>query len=534
MNRCEHCPHCCVPAQAVGAVEAYLSQQPKNHVISDSEAPKLNNLIQKAERELEKYGNKLQDLIEASEKEKIRISSAIYQLRAMVKPSIHRLAPEILSLIFTICWEDTREDELWSSKSPIRSMALTFSHVCNRWRALARSLPQIWSHIRLVFEDKCTRVVAVKLHDFMKFCLDKSGEHPLRLSITNDDSLSNLHIPAVRDAFKHCHRWKDVSLSVWDHGDLVDPPNALPLLETLKVHIQPPGPNRFHKHGIATPRLRFLEMSHIQNANLDLKSLSQLTLTGAGYSLSNVLGILQSCRVLRKISFHMFAEDDLRLPEAYSDINSPLESLEVGGFRHGGILFQRITLPHLAHLSVGGYMDRGEVPRFPVTEFCQFLARSQPPLTALHISRLTIEHHRFLDMLASAPSIQILEVVNPSSTYSDLPLIDAFLEQMNFSLLQSSFRLVEQYRDTPLLPNLSELIFDFQFQPFSTRRLYSMLRSRRDKERWPKDCTGQTQLQAFTLKCNPMHLDVYYRSRLEHLEEEGLKMTINYHHVFGL
>lgn len=68
-------------------------------------------------------------------------------------PSIvDRLPTEILGLVFTLLWLETKphpqlDIETWPWYHPIHSSVVYISHVCRRWRSVALDLPVLWSRL---------------------------------------------------------------------------------------------------------------------------------------------------------------------------------------------------------------------------------------------------------------------------------------------------------------------------------------------------------------------------------------------------
>ncbi|ESK86564.1 hypothetical protein Moror_9792 [Moniliophthora roreri MCA 2997] len=386
----------------------------------------------------------------------------------MVKPSIHHLPPEILSLVFKACWDDGKEKE--------------------------------------------------------KFCLEKSINHPLLLSISFPGafrSRSRIHVPLVREALRHSHRWKQADFHMPDPEGLFDFPDALPILESLKVKTWPFRWTGFHDYPIPSPRLRILRLDCVEDVGLDLTSLRLSHFKLGPCYISVVFNILRSCNGLTRHSFSQDENDELIPLEPHLHITTSLDSLKGIGLCHDvNVFFQILTLPRLQHLILSG----GSI-LFPDADFRQFLTRSRPPPTTLKVSGYSMEGCRFTEMLTLVPSIETLLIQNPYSFYGLDPIIDAsFLNRLTFPHKDQS----QRYEDSMLLPILADLTLDFEGHRFGKERLLTMVKSRCLQENWKGGVTGWKRLRILDLKCAARDLDVYHRSCLEDLQKSGLKLTFEF------
>ncbi|KAL1657858.1 hypothetical protein GGF50DRAFT_38425, partial [Schizophyllum commune] len=70
------------------------------------------------------------------------LNRRVQEIKSLLSP-IQCLPPELLSRIFLLAVPD-----IWY-RAPSGGMTLPFASVCSRWRAVALSMPQLWSSITI-------------------------------------------------------------------------------------------------------------------------------------------------------------------------------------------------------------------------------------------------------------------------------------------------------------------------------------------------------------------------------------------------
>ncbi|KAK0201972.1 hypothetical protein DFS33DRAFT_1386260 [Desarmillaria ectypa] len=157
----------------------------------------------------------------------------IAQHKALLTP-ISRLPVDILSTIF-ILLASTARNTVFDLKSP----PWVLTHVCRRWRNLARSTPELWSYVTVKDQQ-------IGLADPYDLLLESMAEEYFRLSEgaplyielgsgRNDEYSDNVLTDAALDFLPtHSARWKTFKarLSLYEIAHLTIP---LPILESIDL-----------------------------------------------------------------------------------------------------------------------------------------------------------------------------------------------------------------------------------------------------------------------------------------------------------
>jgi hypothetical protein len=174
--------------------------------------------------------------------------------------NIHSLPTELLDMVFyhythtlaTLPYSDASLESIRMSRcDPFRQCVgvdldattnpVTLTHVCARWRSLARLTSKLWSRIS---------VRRPQAHNIpmLAVWLQRSGRKPLDLTIIQDSNdVNTRNTSAIRDIFylilNQCHRWRSLTLqlyadtgplflSIYEHRRW----NGLSLLEGVEIH----------------------------------------------------------------------------------------------------------------------------------------------------------------------------------------------------------------------------------------------------------------------------------------------------------
>ncbi|KAK7437857.1 hypothetical protein VKT23_018294 [Stygiomarasmius scandens] len=203
-----------------------------------------------------------------SDSETISMRSQISQIPQATKCYIGRLPNELLQEIFLLCLPFISRhyfDEIlslfacsmpeWRLHTGIHA-ALWISHVCCRWRALAFSMPNLWSQLIVLpatsvegsqageekeeetEEGEEEGINQVKLREdcgleLANHYLNHSGHQPLELVL---EDINSSHTPLINLLSNQSHRWHRLHLSLMSSEYFPFPP-SLPLLEFMHLHI---------------------------------------------------------------------------------------------------------------------------------------------------------------------------------------------------------------------------------------------------------------------------------------------------------
>ncbi|KAJ6517308.1 hypothetical protein C8R47DRAFT_251433 [Mycena vitilis] len=192
-------------------------------------------------------------------------SGAIHSLLAPIR----RLPSEILVHIFDQC-----EDPIRNPPDPVsnaymlageladvaRKPLLTVSQVCSRWHDIVVRTPTLWNTIQIYgLWLWRTRTSSRKTTNLIKAALDRSGNTPLTIRIfTSIADSDDQCAPALKLLAEHCERWKTVHLCCRSTQipDFRDIKGKLPLLETLELEVDEPGPAAVRDLFQTAPRLK--------------------------------------------------------------------------------------------------------------------------------------------------------------------------------------------------------------------------------------------------------------------------------------
>lgn len=145
---------------------------------------------------------------------------------------IHRLPPEILSIIF---WHAIPRDKDFVVPST-RNAPLVLRTICKSWRRLADSTPELWASIELFLFRPFTKALQA-YHNW----ISKAGNSLLDFKIVviqRMQSLSKIYKPLlnfIQCIKNHRHRWRNVELSCPKVVVDLFLDDALPVLERLAI-----------------------------------------------------------------------------------------------------------------------------------------------------------------------------------------------------------------------------------------------------------------------------------------------------------
>ncbi|KZP25040.1 hypothetical protein FIBSPDRAFT_929587 [Athelia psychrophila] len=165
---------------------------------------------------------------------------------------IRRVPREILSEIFLYF----RPDEQTRDTPDLRRSIILISHVCQSWRNVALSTPQLWSTIIVNLGPRD----AQRKLDCAKAWIERSRQYPLSISISC--LMPNRSAKAWKELLDilipHSHRWRSAKILTWT--DYLSGLNGhIPKLESLDIRIG--GHSQKDAFDIS-PSLRQLRLTH--------------------------------------------------------------------------------------------------------------------------------------------------------------------------------------------------------------------------------------------------------------------------------
>lgn len=331
--------------------------------------------------------------------------------------SIRRIPPEILSEIFLFAGAGCRmrwprpQDELDVDDTP-----WVISRVCSFWRAVALSVPKLWSTLQLEFTSNFSeisdrtkdqhlddlmgcylihtkkRYAAAK--EFLEACLARSGKELLTFSISTREPIKRQSHDILRALVAHSTRWGDVSLDASLFPDykeeLAAVKHKLPRLRRVRIgawaeYDAPPFTTQFDALEDA-PALRELCLIHVRTPSAILSipwsQITHLTSKGNNFQEGEFTEILQNATNL--VSLSTANERILEVGTSLSTVHLP-ELTQLSITNKGSYIaktFQLITAPKLQALSVRA------ITSFYAEQAIAMLARSQcrPTRLSFHAS----------------------------------------------------------------------------------------------------------------------------------------------------
>lgn len=186
------------------------------------------------------------------------IAASIVRLEGIRNP-IRYIPDDVLGLIFAFatpwCFADGMAEDSFPPKCSTdpTNPPWTLSYVCRNWRALALSLPQLWSTCRLYLPDDHE----TELVKMIETIYQRSEPHSLRLFLGCFDSKTIF--PALLPA---THRWRCIRIDTSEFEDVpllstIFHNRPLPCLTHLSWHL---GSLPKPRTTVLAPRLRHLEL----------------------------------------------------------------------------------------------------------------------------------------------------------------------------------------------------------------------------------------------------------------------------------
>ncbi|KAL0957005.1 hypothetical protein HGRIS_003105 [Hohenbuehelia grisea] len=374
------------------------------------------------------------------------------------------LPTEILEKIFVHCADPSTILEPW------RPGVWTLRKVCSRWRYIVDSTPQLWSSIQVGSMSSSRDRLGV-VPKILPFILRRSGQHPLDVTLANDEDRSIVFTLLVT----HAARWRELRLVRPLLQHLPKDGYPFPSLETLHFGDSFGYMIQTHNHFRDAPVLREVHGRRLLVLGTPSKlPYGQLTIL-SGLFLSH----MEACFVLKQATSLVELKIDLQYTEydeiseihghisSHPHITLPhLRTLEITT-RGGGAVLECLVSPSLLRLHLIERRDTHAMIIFK--HLSTFLARSKCKLenVRLHLSELSCLHYGsagwLILLLKSMSSVRHLQV----ETRGQFPPFDSLLDAAKVQ------------PDTPtMLPNLQTLFIFHPFYPVDIDHLLDFLKPR--------------------------------------------------------
>ncbi|KAL1675101.1 hypothetical protein EV122DRAFT_292907 [Schizophyllum commune] len=315
---------------------------------------------------------------------------------------IDRLPNEILGAIFLVCGDPSpasafpRDGTMHQLPMdphqvvPYSRAAVLLGRVCLRWYSITRGFPMLWTHVDVAYPGKEALSV-------LKLCLRYSAGLPLTLWIS-DRMKSTARQYSIHPRFtslvaENAHRWREISIELYDELDVLDPLVALPLgaftsLRRARLNFADLGAleddldTLLWRQFFSSPRLDCVDLVSMEyiRAGMDVAPLRQLTSLGLHFAEPAIVStLLAVCTDLELLY--------IRIERSRFDREEN----------------QRLSLPSTYHL-----------PRLRILILCGpidwdplFSSLTAPALDRLDMNRISIPHRAIEGMLARSMLVRL-------------------------------------------------------------------------------------------------------------------------------
>ncbi|CAA7265098.1 unnamed protein product [Cyclocybe aegerita] len=335
---------------------------------------------------------------------------------------VNRLPVEILSRILHLDIEDeTLPYDPYHHQSP-SSRSLKLAAVCQRWRHIAHSTPQLWTTTSVAINHRNVPLYAKLTRDW----LSRSGSLPLDLYIyevrrtCGDEEDTFGPAPIFEAINEQAYRW--LNLSVWLRPGLLKylrgACNAPYIIRTLGITTFSPftesNPPFSFNDANSKPRPREVVLYGTRFRSVGICWDEVAHLNVSRFSLRDCFEVLQNCPNLTVVEVSDIEREDAAFPMAinHNELRS-LRVLHLLGFVPGPLL-DMLTLPGLEDLHV----------RSSFVALANLLERSSPPIRDLWFApedSLTVGGEALVRLLELTPLLThlIMKYVTTSHIFFD-------------------------------------------------------------------------------------------------------------------
>ncbi|KAL0569955.1 hypothetical protein V5O48_012004 [Marasmius crinis-equi] len=377
-----------------------------NHIPSDTDIAQSRTILEQEEEQIRTYDGeiaRLQSILDSLKLRRKEVQDRIEKRRGVLS-ILRRFPTEILSELFSYCVDG---NSLYISRWCAFSGALNVSQVCSRWRKIMIGLPKLWSVIAIDFYKLQRDVKPI-----MQLCLDRSGNHPLKVAFTTceDESEKLIRFADLDD---------EIAQRIGD--DAVDAVEMLvehsARFDTLEINV--PGrvldylfdEDRPYSYLLDLRSLKVLQVKHDAFTGAT-DSLFWESISESCTSLTNVSLVWLCPQAREMLPFKQFTSVDIDNVDSANDV---LDLLEEG--------------ERLEHLAVRlGHWKR-DLPRGPISITHSFLQH-------LELRNVAIADFPRLFSSFTLPSITSLTVTLEDNQPCSLQPILGMIERSSASLQQ--------------------------------------------------------------------------------------------------
>jgi hypothetical protein len=379
---------------------------------------------------------------------------------------INRLPPELLTEIFL----------LWTREA---SDVSVIAAVCNRWRKLALSTPQLWSTIRIGLHKENSHSQAKIVQTWLK----RSAMCPLSLTLEQEVGDGSDSHPVINVIIPHSHRLEYLSISIY--GDMIRAlsplKSQLPALKTLDLWVMSYTVLDGSPYDIFVdaPQLRILDTnvpSRTMGMGYPFAQLTQCCISRL--CPSECLQVLRIARNITTCTFRemMFLDGSAGNPRL--PVVSHLHTLSIGFAEEGlGEFFSSLWLPAVREISI----DLDYHAPWPHTEFLSLVSPSSHQLEKLifqNTRNMSSEH--LICCLEAIPSLQELRCGDFDHGPGG-PYWSTTSHLVNDAVLRKLTHQPGSEGQLPLVPSLHTFRY-VGHNTFEDQSLLDMIESRWDRE----------------------------------------------------
>jgi len=349
-----------------------------------------------------------------------------------------RMPPETVGQVFMLCLPDPIRWGLQSSIPPNPLIApLLLCNICSSWRAVALSMPQLWTSISAI---SGTGIRSRPHLNLIQLWLDRSGMCPLSFSVEHSDNAGEDEsigdegegesiAESILDMFiPHFSRWQRIKLvftTTFPKSLLQFPENGASLLEGVQLWLSSDlgsgriAPTLALSHILASsPRLCTFHWMHqfyvLRSVNLPWWQLTKVNIYSE-ISIHDVLGMLSMSPKLIELSLDNIAgrPPDSHFPSRL--ILAPeLQSLYIYTDVNLGPLFDELILPALRSITIIHSIN--VVPAWTQSQLTSLVTRSKCPLESFILKYTNIPEGDLIAFLQNVPCLTYLDITNKGKT----------------------------------------------------------------------------------------------------------------------
>ncbi|KAF9476020.1 hypothetical protein BDN70DRAFT_199230 [Pholiota conissans] len=345
--------------------------------------------------ELDKKINYFQVTLAAMERRRLL-------LRMQVNDLTRRVPLEIVSMIFRYSLPDDIISISLSSKKATRyavSAPLVLSAVCQSWRSIAHSIPQLWTTIPLRVGPSNARSLPLIAKNWM----NRAGRRPLSMNIYAPISISQELMQVINQSSPWMNlKYEGIPENLSQFSSTAE---GISHLQTLSLQTFPHGtPSTFdlEKLILSPTRLEMLCISSLAAVNIDWSSLTDVLIEDR-LSVADCLEVLRRAQGLTRCSLRPDHPRENNLPLQAIMHPSIIDLTVIGSY--ASQVFAHLECPLLQTLTIN--MFNGPAP---IDHMADFLRRSICSVTTLFLEYVKLTEGDIVRLCQKVPTLHHLRI----------------------------------------------------------------------------------------------------------------------------